>query len=188
MEGFIPYPEFQYLDKEYNGNVADIFGQRLTKVDRLDIKTFFDFWEVDSSLAFDKFYLLGKTQGLVATDNFEFLAEYKLTNDTHFLTEVAGLSHNKPQLERGCVLKEDKLRFELEPNNEYDRFAVKVFKGDLEIGYIKKHHNKIFHDPRAKNLKLEVIPICHQNDVVYKSHPVIEATVWSELFLCDYVQ
>ncbi len=43
----------------------------------------------------DKFYLLGKTQGLVATDNFEFLAEYHLIPNTHFLTDIAGLSHKK---------------------------------------------------------------------------------------------
>ncbi len=69
-EGFTPYTEFQDLTKEYNGNVAEIFAQRLTKSDRPDIETFYKFWEVDGDKANDKFYLLGKTQGLVPTDNF----------------------------------------------------------------------------------------------------------------------
>lgn len=77
-EGFTLYTEFQDLKKIYNGVVADIFGQRLTKSDRSDIGSFYKFWEVDAEKASDKFYLLGKTPGLVPTDNFKFLAEYKL--------------------------------------------------------------------------------------------------------------
>jgi hypothetical protein len=51
------------------------------KTDRPDIETFFKFWEVDKEKSGDKFYLLGKTQGLVPTDNFKFLAEYNLIPD-----------------------------------------------------------------------------------------------------------
>ncbi|HEY0262328.1 MAG TPA: hypothetical protein VGB95_04835, partial [Chitinophagales bacterium] len=91
-QGFSPYTEFQNLTKEYNGNVVDIFGQRLMKIDRPDIDTLFDFWEVDKEKVQDKFYLLGKTQGLVPTDNFEFLARYKFIPKLHFLTEIAALS------------------------------------------------------------------------------------------------
>lgn len=153
-EGFTPYTEFQDLDKEYNGNVAEIFGQRLTKLDRPDVASFFKFWEVDTDKAHDKFYLLGKTQGLVATDNFEFLAEYKLQPDTHFLTELASLSKNN--LAKGTLQIGDYLRFEVEPENEHDKFAVMVFKGDLFIGYIKKYHSKIFYEKGADELKLQV--------------------------------
>ena len=66
-EGFTPYTEFQDITKEYNGNVAEIFGQRLTKTNRPDIQSFFNFWEVDETKAKDKFYLLGKTQGLLVS-------------------------------------------------------------------------------------------------------------------------
>lgn len=162
-EGFTPYTEFQDLHKEYNGNVAEIFGQRLTKLDRPDIESFFKFWEVDEEKAHDKFYLLGKTQGLVATDNFEFLAEYILQSDTHFLTELAGLS--KIQLAKGTLKIGDYLRFELEPENEYDKFAVKVFKDDLYLGYIKKYHSKIFYEPGADKLQLQVKAL-EQNGII----------------------
>ena len=119
-EGFSPYTEFPDLNKEYNGNVADIFSQRLTKSDRPDINNIFKFWEVDSSKSDDKFYLLGKTQGLVATDNFEFLADYKLIPETHFLTELAGLS--KKQIEKGVLEIGDILTFAPEPENPHDKF------------------------------------------------------------------
>ena len=162
-EGFTPYTEFQDLRKEYNGNIAEIFGQRLTKTDRPDSASFFNFWEVDPSKVKDKFYLLGKTQGLVATDNFEFLAEYHLAADTHFLTEVAGLS--TIPLPTGTVKPGELLRFELEPTNEHDPLAVKIFRGDTLLGYIKKYHNKIFHEKGGDKLRLSVKAV-EQNGLI----------------------
>ena len=162
-EGFTPYTEFQDIKKEYNGNVAEIFGQRLTKTDRPDIQSFFKFWEVDASKAQDKFYLLGKTQGLVPTDSFEFLAEYHLTPTIHFLTELASLSQLK--LAKGTLLIGDELTFEKDTANIYDEFAVKVFKGDLAVGYIKKIHSKVFLKEGAETLKLTVKAI-DQNGII----------------------
>lgn len=153
-EGFSPYTEFQDLAKTYNGNVAEVFGQRLTKSDRPDVSSFYKFWEVDLDKAADKFYLLGKTQGLVPTDNFEFLAEYKLQPGLHFLTELASLSQNK--LVKGFLKPGDELTFKLDPENIHDKYAVQVFKGDTSVGYIKKYHSKIFYDGGAKGLKLSV--------------------------------
>jgi hypothetical protein len=153
-DGFTPYTEFQDLEKSYNGNVAEVFGQRLTKSDRPDISSIYKFWEVDADKASDKFYLLGKTQGLVPTDNFEFLAEYKMQPGIHFLTELASLSKNK--LEKGFLKQGEALTFKKEPDNEHDKFAVQVYKGNVLIGYIKKYHSKIFYDSGADDLKLTV--------------------------------
>jgi hypothetical protein len=164
-EGFTPYTEFPDLTRTYNGNVADIFGQRLVKTDRPDSRAFFDFWEADQEKLQDKFYLLGKTQGLVATDNFEFLADYHLCDETHFVTEIAGLSVIKPQLLRGDVEIGDVLTYELETDNEKDQYAVKVYDGTRMIGYIKKFHNKIFHQRGAESLTLTVKAM-EQNGVI----------------------
>jgi hypothetical protein len=153
-EGFPLYTEFQDTSKIYNGNIAEIFGQRLTKLERSDAGTFLDFWEVERDKAQDKFYLLGKTQGLVATDNFEFLAEYKLIPETHFLTELASLTKNL--LPNGTLEIGDVLHFEKDTGNEYDKYAIRVLKGEKFIGYIKKYHCKIFHEVGAEKLKLSV--------------------------------
>src|SRR5690606_13899285 len=92
-EGFIPYFEFPDLEKTYEHNVIQIFSHRLIKPERPDVLTFSDFWEVDSALAEDKFYLLGKTQGLTASDNFEFLADYNYFPGIRFLTDLSSLTH-----------------------------------------------------------------------------------------------
>ncbi|HEY4206943.1 MAG TPA: HIRAN domain-containing protein [Puia sp.] len=153
-EGFTPYTEFPETDKVYNGNVLDIFGQRLIKQERPDIQRFYTFWEIDSQYQDNKFYLLGHTQGLLPTDNFEFLAEYNIVDGLHFLTEVAGSSTNK--LPAATLSEGDILRFEIDKDNEHDPEAVKVYKDDLFIGYIKKVHCRVFHKPGAENLKLFV--------------------------------
>ena len=165
-EGFVPYTEFRDLNKEYNGNVVDIFAQRLTKPDRPDISNFYHFWEVDEAKSHDRFYLLGKTQGLVATDNFEFLAQYSMHKGIHFLTELAGLS--KTLLPKGILQSEDELRVEREPDNPNDKYAVKVFKGEQFLGYIKKYHSRVFYDEGAEKLKVHVKAL-DQNGVVKRA-------------------
>ncbi len=153
-EGFSPYTEFPDTNQTYNGNVLEIFGQRIIKSERPDIQSFYDFWEIEPSLKDDKFYLLGHTQGLLPTDNFEFLADYNPVTGLHFLTELAGLTQY--QLSADTVKIGDSLRWEFETENEYDSYAVKIFIGLKEIGYIKKIHCRLFHKPGAENLKLSV--------------------------------
>jgi len=153
-EGFIPYTEFPDVSKTYNGNALEIFAQRLIKSERPDIQTFYDFWEIEPKNTSDKFYMLGHTQGLQPTDNFEFLADYNIVTGLHFLTELAGLS--KYQIPSGILIEGDVLRFELDKTNQFDPSAVKIFKGDIELGYVKKVHCKVFNKSGAENLKLTI--------------------------------
>ena len=162
-EGFSPYTEFPLVDKIYNGNVLDIFAQRLTKPERSDIQGFYDFWEIEPKYKDDKFYLLAHTQGLSTTDNFEFLADYNPIDGLHFLTELANISQKK--LTIGSVTTGEPLEYLLEPGNEKDSFAVKVLKEGKELGYIKKIHCKVFHKPGGERLKL-VVKALDQNGVI----------------------
>jgi len=164
-DGFKPYTEFQDLNTIYNGNVAEIFGQRLMRPNRADVSSFYSFWDVDISKIDDKFYLLGKTQGLVPTDNFEFLADYIPFKGLSFVTELAGLSTNR--LERGSLIVNDILRFEKQYDNAFDSNAIKVFKDSLFIGYIKKYHNGFFWKSGVEDLVLKVKAL-EQNGVIKK--------------------
>ena len=164
-DGFTPYTEFPDITRSYNGNVLDIFAQRLIKAERPDIQNFFDFLEIEPQYKDDKFYLLGHTQGLQPTDNFEFLADYNPVDGLHFLTELAGLSSY--QLPTGTLKEGDVLRFKLESNNEYDPEAVIVYKGDIEIGHIKRIHCRVFRKPGAEKLKLSVKSV-DKNGIIKK--------------------
>ena len=88
------------------------------------------------------------------TDNFEFLADYNTVPGLHFLTDLAGLSAK--ELSPESIQIGDELIFKLDSSNLFDPEAVLIYKGDLEIGYIKKIHCKVFHKPGAEILKILV--------------------------------
>lgn len=151
--GFIPYTGFPDVEKVYNQKVLEIFSQRLAKSERNDLSKFYEFWEVDPKLKEDNLYMLAKTQGLIPTDNFEFLANFHPEKGLVFISEIAGLSKSK--IDADLILIDDNLSFEKETKNEFDKFAVKLFKGDLFIGYVKLKHSSIFYKTERKiNIKI----------------------------------
>ncbi|MDZ7899878.1 MAG: hypothetical protein U5N85_17875 [Arcicella sp.] len=162
-DGFSLYTEFPDLGKIYDGNVLEIFSQRLIKSERSDISDFFDFWEIDSKYKDDKYYLLAHTQGLNPADNFEFLADYNPNPSLRFLTDIASLSIQK--LSADSIKVGDILSYSLEKNNKFDNKAVRVFKGNLEIGYIKKIHSRVFHKYKGNKLSL-LVKAVEQNGII----------------------
>ena len=152
--GFAPYSSFPDTDKEYTENVLEIFSQRLTNSEREDIQKYYDFWEIEPDYKDDKYYLLAHTQGILATDNFEFLADYFPEKDLMFVSEICGLSHS--QLPSNIIETNELLRWEADPSNEYDPYAVKIFKDDICLGYVKKVHSKTFYKEGNEHLVIKV--------------------------------
>jgi hypothetical protein len=97
------------------------------------------------------------------TDNFEFLADYNPIKGLRFLTDLASLSGLK--LPAGSIKTGDLLTYKLESENQFDNKAVKVFKDEMVVGYIKKIHSRVFHKQKGKFLKLEVKDV-EQNGVI----------------------
>jgi len=153
-QGFTSYHEFPDLNKTYTTGVLDVFKQRLFKSERSDYNDFLDFWNIDKKHKDDTLFLLAHTHGIVPTDNFEFLADFHLTKHTKFVTEITGLSHIKPAAE--MIKAGDLLRWKKNSSKE-DKFQVDVFtKDDIQLGWIKKIHSKIFYKKNAESLKLKV--------------------------------
>jgi hypothetical protein len=151
--GFEHYEGFPDTGKTYTENVLQIFGQRLIKSERSDLQDFYDFWNIDKSKVKHKFYMLAFTQGLLPTDNFEFLADFNPVKNLTFITEITNLS--ELQIDSNAVITGDVLRYQLEPENQYDRNAVKVFKNNLYLGHIKLIHCNVFHKTK-KTFQLKV--------------------------------
>lgn len=162
-EGFTPYTDFPDTNKEYTENVLEIFGQRLIKTERVDIKKYLDFWAIDPKYADDKYYMLAYTQGMQSNDNFEFLADFYPVKGLCFISEICGLTHNK--VESGILIPGDKLSWKLDKTNLNDEYAVKVFKADKFLGYIKLIHSRIFHKKINSELKISVKSV-DQNGLV----------------------
>lgn len=141
--GFKFYEGFPDLDKEYTENVIEIFGQRIVKSERSDVKDFYDFWGVNQAFKDNDIYMLAYTQGLLPTDNFEFLADFNPVKGLSFVSEIAGLTEAK--LDAKIVSEGDELKYELESDNLYDSKAVKLLKNEMYVGYVKVIHSRIFH-------------------------------------------
>lgn len=153
-EGFTPYIDFPDSSKVYTENVLDIFGQRLIKTERPDIQKYLDFWDINPKFQDDKFYLLAYTQGMLSTDNFEFLADFNPIKELRFVSEICGLTHYKVQ--SGTLQVGDILSYELEKDNPKDPFAVKILKDNKMLGYVKIVHSKVFHKMRKGLLNIRV--------------------------------
>lgn len=153
-EGFTPYVDFPDITKEYSENVLDIFGQRLIKAERTDSQKYLDFWDIEPEFKDDKYYLLAYTQGMLTNDNFEFLADFHPKKDLCFVSEICGLSHFKTEL--GFLKAGDILTWKSDPNNVKDKFAVKVYKDDKFIGFVKLIHSRIFYKKDNVSLKISI--------------------------------
>lgn len=153
-DGFSPYVDFPDINKTYKDGVIEIFGQRLVRAERADIQKYYDFWDLDKRYIDDKFYMLAYTQGLLSTDNFEFLADFNPKKVLCFISEICSLSIQ--ELPQNIVSHGDELRWVREPKNEYDSNAVKVFKDNDFIGYVKKIHNRVFYSNLKGRLRIVV--------------------------------
>lgn len=148
-DGFTPYVDFPDIDKIYTHNVIDVFVQRLVKSERTDVKKYYDFWELDPKYVDDPYYMLAYTQGMLSTDNFEFLADFHPKKDLCFVSEITGLSQRK--IASNTVKIGDELKWKKESNNVHDKYAIQVLKSNTLVGYVKKVHNRVFYkDPKAK--------------------------------------
>jgi hypothetical protein len=151
--GFSIYEGFPDTSTTYSNNVIEIFGQRIMRSERNDIKDFYDFWLIDKKHLNDVYYMLAHTQGILPTDNYEFLAEFNSSKDLRFITEISGLSKNK--INSDILKKGDILTYKKESKNSYDEYAIKVYKDKVFLGYIKIIHNRIFYRS-SKEFKISV--------------------------------
>lgn len=161
-EGFLPFTGFPDTSKVYNENVLDILSQRLVKSERNDLADFYKFWKVDLEKRLDPFYMLVQTQGLLPIDNFEFLADFNPNEGLNFISEIAGLT--KTRVASGMLSEGDILTYKLERDNQFDNYAVKLFKDELFLGYVKLIHSKLFYKSKRK-IKLSVHHI-EKNDIL----------------------
>lgn len=172
-QGFKNYPDFPNTDPSviYTGDLQSIFSLRLMPLTRPDRITYFTFWEIKEQ-PIDWFEELAFTQGRLATDNFEFLAEFPYyENGLRFVTDIASLSHRK--LDVSSVSINDKVTFELEPGNRRDPNAVKVLKDGVMLGYIKKGHNLFFKEANPNRVSLKIKHI-EKNGFINQIYVLVE--------------
>ncbi len=161
--GFVCFPDFPDTQETHSTNVLKVLSQRINNSERSDIQEYYDFWEVPDSAKGNTYRILAYTQGVLPTDNFEFLAEYYGARGIRFVSELSGLSLN--QLDNEVLIEGDELQWVLEKDNEFDKCAVALYKGKKKLGYVKSTHCKVFHLPDSRNLKVRVKKIEHNGHI-----------------------
>ena len=91
-------------------------------------------------------------------------------------TAVAGLVHHTTAQELERLKPGDELTLTLEPENKYDRGAVRVDRAGKKLGYIPATHCTIFSNIVAAGGKLSA-----SIGVVNARKGVVTACIWLEL-------
>lgn len=76
------------------------------------------------------------------------------------MADLSSLTLSNDELNEG-----EKLAWKLEPNNQYDKFAVGIYKNEKLIGYVKKIHSHLFYKTRGYLLSVRVKKIEHNGHI-----------------------
>ena len=157
--GFVPYRGFPDPIEVYTKNVLRIFGHRILLAAGSNIDDYFDFWQINRAYKSKPFYMLAYTQGMLADDNFEFLAAFNPKKDFSLVTEVCNLSAT--HFPAGSISEGDVLSYV----SGRDSDTVKLYKGNVELGDVKPVHSRVF--SKAKKLIVRVHKV-EQGDQINK--------------------
>lgn len=170
--GFVCFPDFPDTSKEYSTNVMRTLSQRVNNSERSDIDDYYRFWEIPKESRGNIYRMLAYTGGILATDNFEFIADFYSIRDLTLVSEVSGLSICP--LENGTISEGDTLQWKHEKENEYDSHAIALYKGDAKIGYVKRIHSLIFFKQGKERLSVTVKKI-ESNGHINKAYIAIRS-------------
>ena len=141
--GFEYFPGFDVIDQIYTSD--KLFSNISTRLPNLNRP---DYLEILNSYNLDKdsteFDILKATKGRLVTDNYEFVPAFD-KNKIEF--EVAGTRHYSDVEKCYKLLKlNSKLYLEMEPDNQYDKYAIKVIFIDnnkrYHLGYVPRYYSK----------------------------------------------
>lgn len=163
--GFDCYPGFNDTnkDKKYvsNGQLFSNIASRLPKPERDDYLDLLNRYGLSKDD--DEFTQLSITRGRQVTDNFEFVPAF---SEDKIEFDVAGVAHRKEEelkkcIKSGVLMNGAKLRLELEPDNNYDKNAIRILlpakEGDVLIGYVPRYYSKELTETIKKGTKYSAI-------------------------------
>ena len=140
--GFDDYPAFRKNKIEYDSNVLDIFMTRLPPRKRSDFNDYLAQLRISPNAEISDFALLAYGNAALATDNFRLIDTLEnLRVPCEFIMEVSGVRHHNYKKE---IPINDPVYFCEEPDNKYDKNAIKVLNNENMIGYVSKFQCKAF--------------------------------------------
>ena len=151
-EGFDYFPGFENTNKTYkNETLFANIETRLPNTNRPDYLEILNTYNLNKNST--KFEILQATKGRLVTDNYEFVPVF---NKNKLEFDVAGTRHC-PDLDKckNIINVNDKLYLEPEPNNKYDKNAIKIIfiknNHNYHIGYVPRYYSKQLSEILTKN-------------------------------------
>lgn len=157
--GFVGYPTFKQLDKEYIEGVMETFVRRIPPKSRGDFKKYLEMYRLPIDRDISDFSLLGYTGAKLPTDGFSIINPfYNQTEVCEFLIEVAGFRYSK-EFDVDDLDVGDQVSIKAEDDNQFDKRAIRIDYKGKKLGYINRVMVETFHrwiDTKSKiNLIIE---------------------------------
>lgn len=156
--GFDYFPGFSDINMEYKN--SDLFANiqtRLPNKNRPDYLDILNSYGLDSKSS--KFDILKATKGRLITDNYEFVPIFD-NNKIEF--DVAGTRHCLDVKKcKDIISINDKLELQLEPDNEYDKYAIRVILTkngkNYHLGYVPRYYSKELYELLNNNVEYSAL-------------------------------
>jgi hypothetical protein len=143
-EGFVCYPAFRKTGQEYTQGVLDSFLRRLPPRKRGDFNKYLEQWRLAPNVEISDFALLGHTGAKLPNDGFALINPFdNAAPPFEFYIEVAGFRH-QPNISVDDISVGMSVVFIAEPENEYNRDAVRIEVAGKKIGYVNNAQCKAF--------------------------------------------
>lgn len=156
--GFDYFPGFSDINMEYKN--SDLFANiqtRLPNKNRPDYLDILNSYGLDSKSS--KFDILKATKGRLITDNYEFVPIFD-NNKIEF--DVAGTRHCLDVKKcKDIISINDKLELQLEPDNEYDKYAIRVILTkngkNYHLGYVPRYYSMELYELLNNNVEYSAL-------------------------------
>lgn len=141
---FVGYLPYKFFPNKIYEDVKATFIKRLPPKTRTDFKEFLQGYKIsEECIDINDFALLAYTEGNLPGDNFSFvnpLTEIPIGGE--FIISIAGFRYYSGYKEQAELIHK-KVIFQKEPDNQYDKEAVKIRLSDgTTIGYVSVIQNE----------------------------------------------
>lgn len=182
--GFVGYPAFPVRGGDvHTGQVLEAFTRRLPPRNRRDFSRYLEMRGISPDTQISDFALLGYTGAKLPNDGFEIVHTFEHAGEQfEFVLEVAGFRHESTipaaQIEVG-----ERVTFHPEPENKFDRNAIRIELHGTKIGYVARGHAPIIRNFLNQGAEI--------NGEIFRKNGTAERPliyIFTQLTLTDYGQ
>ncbi|CAO1667468.1 HIRAN domain-containing protein [Salinicola sp. LHM] len=153
--GFQGYPAFPLNRAEHRHHVLDAFMRRLPPRSRRDFGRYLELRGIPPDADISDFGLLGYTGAKLPNDGFELVHPFDNAPAAfEMLLEVAGFRH-ETQIAVSQLQTGEPVRFVPEPDNTYDRLAIRIEAQGHKLGYVPRGQLELLHRMIGQGAGLE---------------------------------